>query len=321
MSSIIKNRIQSTSLVEHMLINNNPPDPEEFHLTYRDFTKLFWKFKGLQKEITRNNAFWAATNENFKIAYEKLDEQEKELAIIYSRLQEDLQVASQIQQSMLPKVYKKMEQELDIAIYHKQFNQVGGDYYDFFQTKSGDYAIGIFDIAGHGISAALIMTYLKAQLMGAIEKHNSPKSIIENVNNLSLAFLRNIKKYATVNFVLFKKYKISYVNGGGNGLLIQKENNIDFIKKDNFLGLRNKAFHEYDLDFFMNDLLIMYTDGFSESQDKTGNDYTKKRLHQLIFKNKNKPVNEILEICVSDLDNNCYLPHDDITLIILRKKE
>jgi sigma-B regulation protein RsbU (phosphoserine phosphatase) len=96
-----------------------------------------------------------------------------------------------------------MLEQLELAVYHKQMTEVGGDYYDFFRTRDGHYAIGVFDISGHGVSAALIMAFLKAQFMQTMEQVERPKDIVEWVNNASLAFLREVRRYATVNFVVF----------------------------------------------------------------------------------------------------------------------
>ena len=294
--------------------------PDKIDLPGKDLIKLLKKHKGLLKERERDTAFWAATNENLKIAYEKLDEKERELERAYGIIQEDLSVASQIQSAFLPKPVEKMNQEIDMAVYHKQLTEVGGDYYDFFQTKSNSYAIGVFDISGHGVSAALVMTYLKAQFMQIMESLVSPKKIVEWVNSTSYNFLREVKKYATVNFLVFNKKSFHYICGGGFGMLIHKKDPCLFIKKDHFLGLRNKPFNEYELPFEKDDLLILYTDGMVEAQNKNQQDYSMARLNNLIIENQSKNVNELLKLCLQDYENFRDKDSDDITLIIARKK-
>lgn len=307
--------------LNHILNQHKPPEKENFTIRHEDFVKFFWKYKGLLKEVQRNNAFWRATNENLTMAYEKLDHQENELDKLYSTIQEDLQVARQIQTSLLPPLLEKMDRELDIAIFHNQLNEVGGDYYDFFKTKDGNYAIGLFDIAGHGISAALIMTYLKAQLMSAMEQYESPKDIVDYVNSHSFDFLRSIKKYATVNLILFMEKKIKYVCGGGNGLLIHENKTIEFNKKDSFIGLRSRPYHEYELPFEPSDVLVLYTDGISEARNAQGDSYTKKRLNDIITRNVTRNVRAILDTCITDFHKGDYNAHDDISLLILQRKD
>jgi sigma-B regulation protein RsbU (phosphoserine phosphatase) len=295
-------------------------EPSKADITEEELSKLFRKYRGLQKKQERDEAFWAATNENLKIAYEKLDEKDKELARAYAIIQDDLSVASKIQGALLPQPYKKMASELELTVYHKQLAEVGGDYYDFFKTCSGDFAIGVFDISGHGVSAALVMTYLKAQFMTILETLNSPKEIVEWVNNTSYDFLKTVKKYATVNFVVMNTRALRYVSGGGFGLLLSGKHSTVFEKRDAFLGLRRRPFHEYELPFKKGDLLAMYTDGMVEAQNDKGQDYTVQRLNDLIIKNAKKPVKDIVDLCVEDYTKFRSKDSDDITLLILRKK-
>lgn len=294
--------------------------PARIELSEEEAGRLVRKYKGLMKQIERDQAFWAATNENLKKAYETLDEKDKELAKAYGVIQEDLAVGKQIQEAFLPRLFGKMGEELDLAVYHKQLAEVGGDYYDFFRTKTGGYAIGLFDISGHGVSAALVMTYLKAQFMTVMETFESPKEIVEHINNISHPFLRAVKKYATVNFIVFDRDKLRYVSGGGFGLLISGKKSHLFEKKDPFLGLRLRPFHEYDLNFKKGDLLAIYTDGIVEAQNAAGKDYSITRLNNLVRNNAAKPVDDILNLCIEDYQSFRSKDTDDITLIIMRKK-
>ncbi len=294
--------------------------PQHIQLSEQDLGKLVRRYKGLLKQTERDQAFWAATNENLKKAYEKLDEKEKELAKAYGIIQEDLAVANQIQTALLPDLIAKMKDELELAVYNKQLAEVGGDYYDFFRTRSGGYAIGLFDISGHGVSAALVMTYLKAQFMMVMETLESAKEIVERINAISHPFLRAVKRYATVNFIVFNKDRLSYVCGGGFGLLLHGSSRYTFEKKDPFLGLRLRPFHEHELPFVKGDLLAIYTDGMVEAQDRTGRDYSVKRLNDLVAGNADKPVEEIVNLCIEDYQSFRSSDTDDITLIVARKK-
>ena len=294
--------------------------PGKGDLTQEDLAKLFRKYRGLQKKHERDQAFWSATNENLRIAYEKLDEKERELAGAYAIIRDDLAVASRIQEALLPQVSEKMAAALEVAVYHKQLTEVGGDYYDFFSTCSGNHALGVFDISGHGVSAALVMTYLKAQFMTVLEQHDSPRVIVDWINNVSYEFLKTVKKYATVNFVVVDPAAVRYVSGGGFGLLVSGSYNTTFEKRDSFLGLRRRAFHEYELPFREGDLLALYTDGIPEAQNEQGEDYSVRRLNELIISNAKRPLQEILDRCLADYVGFRSKDSDDITLLIVRKK-
>jgi sigma-B regulation protein RsbU (phosphoserine phosphatase) len=307
-----------TMSIEELLKEKTPPGKDD--LSNDDINKLFMKFKGLLKERERDKAYWAATNENLKTAYEKLDEKDKELQKAYEIIRDDLSVAQKIQKGFLPQLTDQMKAELNLAVYHKQLFEVGGDYFDYFHTKKDRFAIGVFDISGHGVSAALVMTYLKAQFMQIMELLDNPKDIVGWVNNQSFDFLRSVKKYATVNFVVFQKNLIHYVCGGGFGLLLHGNKVSTFEKKDHFLGLRNKPFHEYEFPFQKNDLLVLFTDGIIEAQNEKKEDYSVARLKKLVINNSKKTPKEILKLCIQDYEHFRKSDFDDITLIILKKK-
>jgi len=187
--------------------------------------------------------------------------------------------------------------------------------------SGGQHAIGVFDISGHGVSAALVMTYLKARFMGLMDTTDSPKTIVDAVNDSSFAFLKSVKKYATVNFVVFEQDLIRYVCGGGFGMLLHGDQELHFEKKDHFLGLRNKPFHEHTLPFVEGDLLALYTDGIPEGQNNAMEDYSIHRINALIRQHADKPVAEIVDLCLDDYSRFRAKDTDDITLAILRKKK
>ncbi len=282
--------------------------------------RLFWKYQGLRKQVERDTAFWQATNETLKTAYDRLDEQERELARAYQTIRQDLEIAQQVQHALLPKQFPDMLAQLDLAVHHKQLTEVGGDYYDFFRTRDGNYAIGLFDISGHGVSAALIMAFLKAQFMQTMEQAARPKEIVEWVNQASLGFLREVRRYATVNFVVFGERAIRYVCGGGYGVLVRSGEIHTFSKGDPFIGLRRRPYTEFELAFESDDLLAMYTDGLVEAKNAAGEDYSTRRLNALIQRHASEPVGDIVRRCVDDYHAFRRSDTDDVTLIVLRRR-
>jgi sigma-B regulation protein RsbU (phosphoserine phosphatase) len=304
--------------LDEVLAQGDPTKVEE--LSKEELHRLFWRYKGQQKAWDRDKAFWQSTNENLKVAYERLDEQERELARAYGIIQEDLSVAHNVQRALLPRVLGEMADEIEVAVYHKQLTEVGGDYYDFFRLPNNRFAIGVFDISGHGVSSALITAFLKAQFMQVMEHFDSPQGIVEWVNRTSFDFLREVRKYSTVNLVTFDPDGIRYVSGGGYGFLLHQDQALQFEKKNHFLGLRLKPYREFALPFTSGDVLALYTDGMVEAQDKNGVDYSVRRLNEMIARHRGAPCEEIVARCVEDYTKFRVQDADDITLIVLRRR-
>lgn len=294
-----------------------PSPPDEITLSQADLRRLYWKHRGLQKDAERDHAYWEATNQNLKKAYETLDEQERQLAAAYRIIRDDLEVASRIQTSLMPSSHEIPG--LECAVYHKQLTEVGGDYYDFFRTRGDATAIGVFDISGHGVSAALVMAFLKAQFMLALDSLDTPDAIVDAVNARSFAFLRGVKKYATVNFAVVGKSELCYACGGGFGLLLHGDDTHVFEKQAPFLGLRRKPYAQHRLPFVSGDLVALYTDGMVEAQDTDGRDYSVARLNDIIVRHRDAAPAEILARCLEDYEGFRSEDTDDITLLIARR--
>jgi sigma-B regulation protein RsbU (phosphoserine phosphatase) len=243
---------------------------------------------------------------------------ENELELQNRIVSEDLEVARGIQQSLMPDP-AMLAGLVDIAIYNKQLTEVGGDYYDFSQLPGDRFAVSVYDISGHGVSSALIMTFLKAQIENATKRLDSPSAIVDWVNRASYAFLRGVRRYATVNFVMFSDRFLRYVSGGGYGLLVRHGEQKAFNRVGNYIGLRTKPFREFELPFEEGDLLALYTDGMAEALDENGKGYTVQRLNDLIARHSDEPVQDILNRCVEDYTNFRAQDTDDITLLILRR--
>lgn len=307
------------SRLEQLLDHGDPADARE--LDAKELERLVWKYRGLRRSFEREQAFWNSTNANLMSAYERLDERERELAAAYQTIREDLEVAAQVQKALLPRMLPSMTRELDLAVYHRQLSVVGGDYYDFFRIQTDRYAIGVFDISGHGVSSALVMAYLKAQLTSVTERLGSPQTIVEWINRSALAFLREIRKYATVNFVAIEPHSLRYVCGGGHGLVLRAREEHLFAKPNGFLGLRDRPFREDVLPFDAGDLLCLYTDGIVEARDAGGRPYTTQRLHRLIGEHRDREPQQIVDAVVSDYEAFRARDSDDITLLVMRKRQ
>ena len=101
--------------LEEVLAQNDPSLVRS--LGEKELARLFWKYKGLEKRLERDSAFWSSPNDNLKVAYEKLDEQERELNRAYSMIREDLGVAQQVQTALLPRLSGAMKNEIELGVF------------------------------------------------------------------------------------------------------------------------------------------------------------------------------------------------------------
>ena len=143
---------------------------------------------------------------------------------------------------------------------------------------------------------------------------------MEEVNRSCFGFLREVKKYATVNFIVFGPDSLTYTCTSGFGMLLRHGERILFQKRDNFLGLREKPFHQNTLPFEKGDFLVLYTDGIVEAKNASNEDYTVSRLNRLASSTAEKGVAEVVRGCLEDYQNFREKDTDDITFIAVQKK-
>src|ERR671916_3035061 len=98
------------------------------------------------------------------------------------RIEQELQVARQIQQELLPETIPKVE-DWQIATYYGPAREVGGDFYDFFELSSGRLGLVVGDATGHGMPAALVMATTRGMLRAVVQSLESPGEVLARVND------------------------------------------------------------------------------------------------------------------------------------------
>src|SRR5271165_121829 len=242
------------------------------------------------------------------------------------RAEQEMQIARQVQSRLLPQQAPSLA-TLDCAGKCIQTREVGGDYYDFLDLGSGRVGLVLADIAGKGMSGALLMANLQANLRSqyALALEDIPK-LLRSVNRL---FFKNTESanYATTFFAVYddRTRRLRYVNCGHNPPIVLRANgDIERLSATaTVLGL----FEEWDCDVVESDLaqgdvLIIYTDGVSEAgESDTGDseEFGEERLIAAIRKYQRQSAGEIMEGILGEVQQ--FSPDeqaDDMTLIVVR---
>ena len=161
------------------------------------------------------------------------------------RSEQEMQIARQVQSRLLPQQAPSLP-TLECAGRCIQTRAVGGDYYDFLDFGAGKLGLVLADISGKGISAALLMANLQANLRSqyALALEDLPR-LLRSVNQL---FYKNTENnhYATTFFAVYddQSRTLRYVNCGHNPpLLLRKNGDVEWLQASaTVLGL----FEEWD---------------------------------------------------------------------------
>jgi sigma-B regulation protein RsbU (phosphoserine phosphatase) len=206
-----------------------------------------------------------------------------------SALQRELDLASQIQQSILPRVFPPFPgmMAVDIHAVMMAARNVGGDFYDFFVVDDDRLAVVIGDVSGKGMPAAIFMAMSRTLLKAVAARGGDPGACLTEVNNL-LCRDNNAEMFVTLFYGLLdtKTGGFSYSNGGHNPPYWlragQSPDDLE-LTGDMMLGMiEGQTYSTKEFRLNPGDGLFLYTDGVTEAMDPAGKQFTERRLEEYL---------------------------------------
>jgi sigma-B regulation protein RsbU (phosphoserine phosphatase) len=201
------------------------------------------------------------------------------------RLEGQLEVARQVQLELLPADDPELD-GFDISAYNFPTEEVSGDYYDWVRIYDDQIGLVIADVAGKGVPAALLMVFLRASLRAATHIGYATHISMAKVNYLLWESIeRNQFITAFYGILDASNRTLSYSNAGHNPpLLIDAQGATRFIEPGELpLGMfRDTRYHEYYHTFKAGEILVLYTDGVTEANSPTGEEFGRDRLAEAV---------------------------------------
>ncbi len=223
------------------------------------------------------------------------------------RMEEELALAHNIQDSALPKNFKFAHKGFEIYATMDPAKEVGGDFYDFFFVDAEKMALVIADVSGKGIPAALFMMRSKTAIRSLAESGAEPAVVLEKVNE-ELCEGNDINMFVTVwmGIIDLKTGVMRCVNAGHEYPAIMHGDGLFELLKDTHrppLGaMAELTFEEYELQLDPGDVLYVYTDGVPESINTAEEQYGTDRMLTILNANRGVPMIAMLADVKEDMD-------------------
>jgi sigma-B regulation protein RsbU (phosphoserine phosphatase) len=249
------------------------------------------------------------------------------------RLQTEVQIAREVQSNLYPKEAPPGT-GLKLTVRCEPARMVSGDYYDYQAVSGNAVTFAIGDVAGKGISAALLMATLQAALRAQISNCENDggqvkleaAGIVSQLNQQIYAHTAP-EKYATFFFALFNECTrtLTYTNAGHLSPLLLRSGSV--IPLDtNGMVVGAFPFATYDesrLTMQPGDLLVCYTDGITEPENAYGEEFGSDRLVDLIQRNLHRDDCDIVGTVMEAVRNwtGAAELFDDMTLLLARNIE
>lgn len=270
-----------------------------------------------------------ATQAGITLENLRLAEQMAERIEAARRMQQEMEFAKRVQARLLPQKSPGLR-TLDYVGRCIQARQVGGDYYDFLEMRAGRVAFVLADVAGKGLSGALLMANLQANLRSqyamALE---SPRNLLMSVNSL---FYENTDEgsYATLFFADYddETRRLRYANCGHlPPLLLRPTPGKPEVQRLNPTGTVLGLFKEWECgvaeaQLQPGDTLLLYTDGVTEATDEDGEEFGQERLLAVLKENLQRAGPALLDLLIEEIKRfGKGEQADDITMVVARCRE
>jgi len=258
---------------------------------------------------------------SIKIEHERLIEERMEKR----RMEEELKVASEIQMRLQPVAPPKID-GWDMTGVSFPCREIGGDYYDFIQCKNDPcLTVAVGDVSGKGTGAALLMSSLHAAVRAQAQTRRSISEVMAEINEYifenspSNKFLTLF--YGTINP---ETGELKYSNGGHNPpILVRAAGDVLRLDKGGLpVGMmKGMVYQEDSVGFNLGDVLVIYSDGITESVNEQDEEFEEERLIEVVRHNLNRSASGIRDRIDEALSRfvGTMAPVDDMTLMIIKR--
>jgi len=197
------------------------------------------------------------------------------------RLEREMALARDIQRGLLPET-PPLVPGFDVALTNEPCYEVGGDYYDFLPLGSDALLVVIADVEGKGLSSAMVMSNLQATLRALVLNLHSLDHLAESLNHMILAGTRG-GKYLTMflGLIDIPHRALDYINCGHvPPVIVRTEGEaVNLTEGGTVVGLFDNVRYKCgQYKFQTGDVLVLCTDGITESMDEAQEEYGMERL-------------------------------------------
>jgi sigma-B regulation protein RsbU (phosphoserine phosphatase) len=253
------------------------------------------------------------------------------------RLEQEIRTARDIQMKLLPQG-PLLVPGLAVTAYCEPAREVGGDYYDFLPVSDRKLGFLIADVSGKGTSAALYMAELKGLMLSLSRIYESPRDLLIAANRVIAPHI-DAASFITMSYIVvdLDHRTMTYARAGHCPLIFLPAANGTGVREAQVLapdgmvaGLKlddgqlfDSLLQEIVVPLSTGDLIVLFTDGFSEAMNETFDCFGENRLSQLIEQYGDLPFEQLREKIVAEVRRfaGAASQHDDMTMILLKVEE
>src|ERR671910_368987 len=267
-------------------------------------------------ERDRSPPFWEVLTRNLSWRSRVAEAQERE------RIEQELHVARQIQQALLPEATPELD-GWELSTYYEPAREVGGDFYDFLELEDGRLGLVVGDATGKGMPAALVMATTRGMLRAVVQSLESPGEVLARVNEALVVDIPP-STFVTCFYGILdpESGRLRYANAGHNLPCRQHNGKAEELRARGMtLGLMpGMSYEEKEIELEKGESVLFYSDGLVEAHDPKGEMFGFPRLRRLVAEH-DAEEGSLVDFLMDELRSftgDGWEQEDDITLVTLR---
>jgi predicted ester cyclase len=243
------------------------------------------------------------------------------------RIEQELQVARQIQQALLPEATPELD-GWEVTTYYEPAREVGGDFYDFLEFEDGSLGLVVGDATGKGMPAALVMATTRGMLRAVFRSLESPGEVLARVNEALVADIPP-NMFVTCFYAILDpaEGRLRYANAGHDLPYLRRhygEGAHELRAAGMPLGLMSElSYEEKEASLREGDSVLFYSDGLVEVHDPEREMFGFPRLRRLVAEHDtNAEERSLVDVLMDELRSftgEGWEQEDDITLVTLQR--
>ena len=254
-------------------------------------------------------------------------DQVKKVTAEKERIGAELDMASRIQGSQLPRLFPPFPDRKEFSLYASMTpaKEVGGDFYDFFMIDDDHMGFVMADVSGKGVPAALLMMVSRVLIKSTMQNGKGPAETLKSVNN-QLCEGNDAEFFVTVWLAVLEISTgkgVAANAGHEHPALRRADGSYDLIVYKHSMpvgAMRDLPFREHEFQLNPGDSFFVYTDGVVEATDADKELYGSDRMLQALNRNPDAQPEQMLANISQDIDRfvDGAEQFDDITMLCFR---
>ena len=255
-----------------------------------------------------------------------------QLQIEKSKIDLDLQLAQNIQNLLLPLEFPA-NSPLDFAAYYSPAQKIGGDLYDVFHLDETTLGVVIADVSGKGIPASIVMAICQTHLKHLTKKSRSPAEILKALNSEMLISMRpGMFVTLLLGIIDLKENNLTLARAGHEAPIFYDHSKADRKERISNIQVAGMAvgivpsnifdakIEDFTRPFNEGDILILFTDGLTEIENKKHIEFSNERLIDVVDRQHDKSAENIVSCIVDAIEKYTGgdSPQDDQTLLLVK---